>query len=220
MRVAPPASVAHLAVQASVLDSILTKRLDRVTQALEAARGRMRHMERSNARQSSQYLTSFSGLCRGMLSTLGIKPYHLPILIAMSLVLLRHSDARVPKKPHPIADRVRLLHKRKSLPPPIPPPAVSREELLGFSKRVYKEAWRANATLVTADFQKEFDILNESTDGNLGKTLTAVFELRLIELQYSVRHARAMLDMVNHLIGQPTADCLSCNPETQNQTSI
>lgn len=219
MRVTPPASVAHLAVQASVLDSVLAKRLDRVTQALETARGRMQHVERDNARQSSSYLTSFVGLYTGMLSTLGLKPYHLPILIAMSLVLLRHSDARVPKKPHPIADRVRLLHKKKSL-SLIPPPAVSREELLGFSKRVYKEAWLANATLVTAGFQKEFDILNESTDGNLGKTLTAVFELRLIELQHSVRHARAMLDMVNHLIGRPTADCLSCNPETQNQTSI
>lgn len=209
---------------ADLVSSVLAKRLDRVNQALQPSQETVREMDHTrDMPQVDAYLTSGSHRrTGGMLSTLGIKPYHLPILLAMSLVLLRQSDARVPKKPHPVADQVRLLHKKKH---PLSSSHVpSREELFGFSKRVYKEAWKKNVTTVSEDFQHEFDTLNESTNGDLGKTLTTVFEIRLLELQHSVRHAKAMLDVVHRLTGldgaQSVPDCVDCVGKSPDITPI
>jgi hypothetical protein len=209
---------------ANVVNVFLDKRLEFVDQSLKQARQKMHHLNdrvhTNSAPDQSGYLTpSRVAGPAGMMCSLFIKPYHLPILVAMTLLLLAHSDARVSKKPHPIADKVRLLHKRKmhsdrSVEPP------SNGEILAFSGRMVRESWRKNVTSVADEFRNEFESINQATHGDLAKTLMGVFELRLLDLQHAVRHARAMVDIMQQLSSPgdpPEVGCLSC--DQKNATS-
>jgi hypothetical protein len=76
-----------------------------------------------------------------------------------------------------------------------------------FTKNLYKELgdhW-GNATLVSDKYRDQFQQLNASTDGQLGQNLATLFEIRMLDLQASVRHARKMRAVIEAL-GEKTAD--------------
>jgi len=67
-----------------------------------------------------------------------------------------------------------------------------------FTKNLYQELgdhW-GNTTAVTDKYRDEFQDLNASTAGQLGETLSALFEIRMLDLQASVRHARKMRNVI------------------------
>lgn len=154
-----------------------------------------------------------------MYSSICIKPYHLPILVAMAFVLLTQSDARIPKKirvlPHP-----QLLHhhnhkkEASDHASPTPSPLESPENIVDFTKRMYNELGRdhGNATLVSEAFKSEFDELNSLTDGNFGRSLIELFEIRMMDLQRSIKYARRMRDAVGQLT-YDTIECVACTPK-------
>lgn len=214
---------------ACVIDSYLNERRERVDHALQRAQERVRRIDDAGPQavdmeqRASPYLTdsTFSFFTR-MLCVLTTKPYHLPIFLAMSFLLLTHSDARVPKKPHPIADKVRLLHHTNTDSHPTSH-TVSPAEVFAFSKRISREAWRHNTTEVTNDFRREFGRINQATRGDLGNTLTGVFEIRLLDLQHAVRHAKAVVDIMKQLSGEgldPNTGCPFCEPISNHTRNI
>jgi hypothetical protein len=153
------------------------------------------------------------------------------MLLCVSLLLLVAAEARVPRKPHTIGEKPKLMRHGLSHPQsgnekasesptltPTPTPAAMGHnnkplpsDMVDFSKRIYRAMGRHNATLVVNEFKSQFDELNGKTDGELGKTLGAVFEVRLLELQQSVRHAKAMLEVINDLSDAATG-CILCDP--------
>lgn len=51
-------------------------------------------------------------------------------------------------------------------------------------------------------YQGEFDQLDSQTGGRLGETLTALFEVRMLDLQASIRHARKMRQIIDGFTGK------------------
>lgn len=147
-----------------------------------------------------------------------VKPYHLPILITMAFVLLSQSDARVGKKTKPSLSKPFLRHKGKQQehgPGMIQPYDATvhpiSSQIIGLSRRLYMELGRENGniTLVSDEFQDEFSQLNTATNGELGDALSAMTELRLLELQSSIRHARIMQRAVEKMLSV----CPLCSPQ-------
>jgi hypothetical protein len=165
-----------------------------------------------------------------MYSSLYIKPHHVPILVAMTFVILIHdSDARMPKKHRPVTGKPQLLHYQKqhfvNTPPPSPPPPVSgsllAEQVVAFSRHMYKDFAQhkahlhGNNTLMSDILQDEFRQLNTYTNGGLSEHLSALFEIRLLDLQQSIRHARKMRDAVRQLSLGEEVDCVLCPPKSK-----
>ena len=202
---------------ALIMDRFLEDRLRRVDDALKQERERLRCMDDGIGPQVtpreqnvSPYLTESppSSFAR-MLCMLATKPTHLPIFSAMCLLLLMHSDARVPKKPHPIADKVRILHQNK--PESHGPEAtVSKADVFALSKRISREAWHHNSTVVSEKFREDFNAMNQATHGDMGNTLTGVFEIRLLDLQHAVRHAKTMVDIMRQIAGDTDSTGAGC----------
>jgi hypothetical protein len=154
-----------------------------------------------------------------MYSSLCVKPYHLPIFVAMAFVLLTHSDARVPKKTR-VQGHPQLLHHSKNKPHAknaSVPHGISPDNVVFISKRLYQELghdhdhWNASSAHVSEEFRGEFDQLNSYTDGELGRTLVELFEIRMMDLQTSIKHARRMRDAIAQLVD--TAACVLCTPK-------
>jgi hypothetical protein len=85
-----------------------------------------------------------------------------------------------------------------SFKPNILPAKLDPDDVVRFSKTLYKELgnnW-GNTTIVTDKFRERFRDLNATTDGQLGQTLAALFEIRMLDLQASVRHARKMRSVI------------------------
>ena len=86
-----------------------------------------------------------------------------------------------------------------SFKPPTPQPnKLDPDDVVRFTKTLYKELgnnW-GNTTTVTDKFRERFQDLNETTKGQLGQTLAALFEIRMLDLQASVRHARKMRSVI------------------------
>lgn len=124
-----------------------------------------------------------------------VKPYHLPILVAMSFILLTHtSDARVTnrvKKHH---------HTNHTTSPAVKPTPFLPQKIIAFTRKMYSELGNSTEMHVTPHFQNEFDQLDAYTNGQLGHTLSALFEMRLIDLQMSIRRARIMRDAVHQFV--------------------
>lgn len=143
-----------------------------------------------------------------------IKPIHLPILLALGITLLSQSDARASKtQKRSVGDqlqnhRVSAGQQIANEQHPRSPPALSRID--GFSRRVYmelgKKGW--NATATADEFSKEFSVLSARTGGGAGEALSSLVELRMLDLQMSIRHARLMRDVVGILVG----NCPLCTP--------
>jgi hypothetical protein len=91
-----------------------------------------------------------------------------------------------------------------------PSPATAKldpDEIVSFTKNLYRDLgsnWNAeNATVVTDKYRDQFQHLNESTAGQLGETLAALFEIRMLDLQASVRHARKMRSVIEAFAVKP-----------------
>jgi hypothetical protein len=138
-----------------------------------------------------------------------IKPIHVPILLAMGIALLSQSDAGI---------STGRRHRHTTAPPSLQSvaemghhsasPALSRID--SFSRRVYMDLAKLdwNATAVAGEFSDEFAQLTAGTEGGFGATLSALVELRMLDLQMSIRRARLMRDVVGILVG----GCAVCAP--------
>ena len=76
---------------------------------------------------------------------------------------------------------------------------LDSEDIVRFTKNLYKDlgsSWGANTTVVADKYRDKFNRLNATTDGQLGQTLSALFEIRMLDLQASVRHARKMRSVI------------------------
>ena len=96
----------------------------------------------------------------------------------------------------------KLHHRSKKHGPPALPnnsqPVAS--QVLEFSRRLYTESGHGHNETLSPELARDFAELNTLTDGALGGTLTSLFELRLLDLQLSVRHARAILDKIHDFV--------------------
>ncbi len=138
-----------------------------------------------------------------MVSSLCIKPHHVPVLLIVSLLMIAASDARVPKKHKTISEKARILHEQKK------GHSIAPSDVIIFSKNLYASMGHENITMVAEDFQSKFDELDQGMNGRLAQTLGTLFEMKLMDLQQSVRHARAMLDVIGRLAyGSPP--CPAC----------
>ncbi len=106
-----------------------------------------------------------------------LKPCHLPILLALSIALLTTTDAR---------------HKKPLNSHLAGPPAID------FSKSFHQY----DDNLTTAPLLSIFNEYHHQPW--LGPTLAAIYELKLIKLQFAVRHAKKMIDVIREL-PSPTA---------------
>lgn len=72
------------------------------------------------------------------------------------------------------------------------------DAIVHFTKSLYKELgnnW-GNATIVADKYRDRFVKLNETSQGQLGDTLASLFEIRMLDLQASVRHAKKMRTVI------------------------
>lgn len=74
-----------------------------------------------------------------------------------------------------------------------PPPT----NVIHFSKSLYSSLAAENATTLAQHFRPAFDSLNQ--DGRLADTLNILYDMRLMDLQTSVRHARKMKEIIDML---------------------
>lgn len=138
-------------------------------------------------------------------------PPHLPILLALCLTLLVDANDGPPDS---LLTHLRpLITPKPSPPPPLPiPKTVPKQDLIvQFSKKIYKDLGhnRGNITAVVDKYQGEFDNLDGRTGGSLGETLSALLEIRMLDLQASVRHARRMHNLIDKFAGKsPQSDSI------------
>jgi hypothetical protein len=64
-------------------------------------------------------------------------------------------------------------------------------DVVGFTKRIYNALGTKNPSDLAIDFKEEYANLN-NIDGALGEKLNGLYEMRMEDLQISVRHARKM----------------------------
>jgi hypothetical protein len=74
-----------------------------------------------------------------------------------------------------------------------PPPS----SVIHFSKSLYSSLAAENATTLADHFRPAFESLNQ--DGRLADTLNILYDMRLMDLQTSVKHARKMKDIIDIL---------------------
>lgn len=113
------------------------------------------------------------------------------LFLALSLILL----LSLAEGKH----RTKLHHRGKKSGPPAPPSGQKpvSSQILDFSKRLYTEIGPTHNETLSPELASDYAQLDSLTDGTLGGTLTALFELRLLDLQHSVRRARNILDKIH-----------------------
>jgi hypothetical protein len=124
------------------------------------------------------------------------QPTHVLALLSAMLVLA-HGGLAPSLKPAPAV----LVNSK-----PLDPDAVVR-----FTKNLYKDLgkdWGNNATVVADKYRDKFARLNATTEGQLGNTLASLFEIRMLDLQSSIKHARKMRSVIESFaeIPAPPAD--------------
>jgi hypothetical protein len=80
------------------------------------------------------------------------------------------------------------------------------DEVVRFTKSLYKDlgnSWN-NATAVADKYRDKFLALNATTEGQITQTLGTLFEIRMLDLQASVRHARRMREVVAAFTEKPS----------------
>ena len=100
-----------------------------------------------------------------------------------------------------------LAPSLKSRPPVVSKPEVAPEDIVRFTKNVYKElgnSWN-NTDAVIDKYRPQFQELNQTSSGQLGQTLTSLLEIRMLDLQASVRHARKMRSVFQEFMKNPAA---------------
>ena len=124
---------------------------------------------------------------------LATTPRHLPITLALILSL-----SHLPHTETGLAPSFKITHPTA--------PKLDPDDVVRFTKNLYKELgdhW-GNATAISDKYRDQFQNLNASTDGQLGDTLSALFEIRMLDLQASVRHARKMRSVLQSFAGEKT----------------
>ena len=106
----------------------------------------------------------------------GVEP--IPVILPRSITKIRHSHHDTPDT---------------DTPSNAPHPTT----IVGFYKRLYASAGTENTTALVEHFRPAFDELNQ--DGMLGDTLNIIYDMRLNDLQTSVKHARKMKEIVDLL---------------------
>lgn len=84
-------------------------------------------------------------------------------------------------------------------------PTVNKQDaILQFTRKIYKDLGNnmGNVTRTTDKFQGEYDDLDNITDGRLGPALTSLLEIRMLDLQASIRHARRMHRVLDGFMGK------------------
>jgi hypothetical protein len=82
------------------------------------------------------------------------------------------------------------------------------DEVVRFTKSLYKDlgnSWN-NATAVADKYRDKFLALNATTEGQITQTLGTLFEIRMLDLQASVRHARRMREVVSAFTEKPPTE--------------
>lgn len=98
-----------------------------------------------------------------------------------------------------------LAPSLKSRPPIIKRPELNPEEVVSFTKNLYKDlgaSWN-NTDAVVDKYRPQFVELNQTSDGQLGQTLSSLLEIRMLDLQASVRHARKMRSVFQEFMKNP-----------------
>lgn len=98
-----------------------------------------------------------------------------------------------------------LAPSMKARPAPVKQPDVDPEDIVRFTKNLYKDlgnSWN-NTVAVAEKYRPEFLELNQTTAGQLGQTLSSLLEIRMLDLQASVRHARKMRSVVQAFSEKP-----------------
>ena len=120
-----------------------------------------------------------------------LTPRHLPIALALLVTLVLP-----PATETGLAPSFKITHPTA--------PRLDPDDVVRFTKNLYKELgdhW-GNATAISDKYRDQFQNLNASTDGQLGETLSALFEIRMLDLQASVRHARKMRSVLQSFSGE------------------
>jgi hypothetical protein len=120
-----------------------------------------------------------------------LTPRHLPIALALLVTLVLP-----PATETGLAPSFKITHPTA--------PRLDPDDVVRFTKNLYKELgdhW-GNATAISDKYRDKFQNLNASTDGQLGETLSALFEIRMLDLQASVRHARKMRSVIQSFSGE------------------
>jgi hypothetical protein len=79
-----------------------------------------------------------------------------------------------------------------------PEPAAPRPgDVVGLSKQIYSSLASGDAAEIAERFRPAFDGLNH--DNKLGDTLSILYDMRLMDLQASVKHARKMKEVITIL---------------------
>jgi hypothetical protein len=120
-----------------------------------------------------------------------LTPRHLPIALALLVTLVLP-----PATETGLAPSFKITHPTA--------PRLDPDDVVRFTKNLYKELgdhW-GNATAISDKYRDQFQNLNASTDGQLGETLSALFEIRMLDLQASVRHARKMRSVIQSFSGE------------------
>lgn len=121
-------------------------------------------------------------------------PPHLPIFLALSMATLIESRVGPPDS---IMTSLRPLVTLNESPLTTPVPEGDQDSVLKFTKRVYRDL---GGKWAGADkYRGEYHQLNLQTGGHLGETLTALLDLRMLDLQESVKHAKRMREVVDDL---------------------
>ena len=82
------------------------------------------------------------------------------------------------------------------------------DDVVRFTKSLYRDlgnAWN-NATTVADKYRDRFLALNATTEGQISKTLGTLFEIRMLDLQASVRHARRMRSVIESFVDKPVVE--------------
>jgi hypothetical protein len=84
----------------------------------------------------------------------------------------------------------------------IPSRMSTGNSLARFTEQMYEEVGnnKGNLTLVADGYRGNFDQLNAFTQGQLGDTLSTLFALRVLDLQYSILHTRKMQKLLAALL--------------------
>ena len=98
-----------------------------------------------------------------------------------------------------------LAPSLKSRTPVVKKPEVDPEDIVRFTKNLYKDLGNSwNNTVAVADkYRPEFLELNQTSGGQLGQTLSSLMEIRMLDLQASVRHARKMRSVFQSFVENP-----------------
>jgi hypothetical protein len=107
-----------------------------------------------------------------------------------------HPTSSHPPSSHPPSPLTARPHT--PTPPPLverpraPTPPTPADQIVGFTKRLYSALAHKRQADVVAEFQPEYNTINDAEDWTLPVTLGALSEMRISDLQTSVLHAKEM----------------------------